>query len=139
LVLPLQFGYASLLGDVFQLTLGHLKFRLEAESVKFPVGHGGVVVRLRGVVWQRLIGRRGRRVPLNKPETNRIVRNKGKSQTSNEEKMAIIASDANWRGSLPPRRRRGACCCSPPLVLGDALVIGKKSLRLAKILRLKAW
>jgi hypothetical protein len=79
LVLPLQFGYASLLGDVFQLALGHLKFRLEAESVKFPVGHGGVVVRLRGVVRQRLIGRRGRRVPLNKLETNGIVRNEGKS------------------------------------------------------------
>jgi hypothetical protein len=44
LVHPLQFGYASLLGDVFQLVLGHLKFRHEAESVKFPVGHGGVAV-----------------------------------------------------------------------------------------------
>jgi hypothetical protein len=113
--------------------LGHLKFRLAAESVKFPVGHGGVVVRFRGVVQQRLIGRRGRRVPLDKPETNRIVRNKGKSQASNEEKMAIIAFDGNWRGSLPPRRRRGACCCSPPLVLGAVLVIGRKSLRLVKI------
>jgi hypothetical protein len=39
---------------------------------------------------------------LNKPETNRIIRNKGKFQTSNEEKMAIITSDAIWRGSLPP-------------------------------------
>jgi hypothetical protein len=64
---------------------------------------------------------------LNKPETNRIVRNKGKSQTSNEEKMAIIASDANWRGSLLPRWRRGVCCCFPPLVFGAALVIGKKA------------
>jgi hypothetical protein len=52
---------------------------------------------------------------------------------SNEEKMAIIASDANWRGSLLTRRRRNACCCSPPLVFGAALAIGKKSLRLAKI------
>jgi hypothetical protein len=24
--------------------LGHLELRLEAESIKFPVGHGGVVV-----------------------------------------------------------------------------------------------
>jgi hypothetical protein len=24
--------------------LGHLEFRLEAESIKFPVGHGGVAV-----------------------------------------------------------------------------------------------
>jgi hypothetical protein len=65
-----------------------------------------------------LIGRRRGRVPLNKPETERIVRNKGKSHTSNEEKMAIIASDAHWRDSLPPRRRRGACCCCPPWFLG---------------------
>jgi hypothetical protein len=42
---------------------------------------------------------------LNKPETETIVRNKGKSQTSHEEKMAIIASDAHWRDSLLPRRR----------------------------------
>jgi hypothetical protein len=118
LVLPLQFGYGSLLGDVFQLALDHLKLRLEMESVEFLVGHGGVVVRLRGVVRQRLIGRRRGRVPLNKPETERIFRNKGKSQTTNEEKMAIIPSDANWHGSLPPRRRRGACCCSPPWFLG---------------------
>jgi hypothetical protein len=65
------------------------------ENVKFPVGHGGVVVRLRGVVRQRLIGRRTGRVPLNKPETERIVRNKGKSRTSNEGKLTIIASDAS--------------------------------------------
>jgi hypothetical protein len=44
MVLPLQFGYASLFGDVFQLALGHLQLRLEAESIKFPVGHGVVVV-----------------------------------------------------------------------------------------------
>jgi hypothetical protein len=44
LVLPLQFGYSSLLGDVFQLALGHLEFRLEEESVEFPVGYGGVAV-----------------------------------------------------------------------------------------------
>jgi hypothetical protein len=44
LVLPLQFGYASLFGDVLQLALSHLELRLETESIKFPVGHGGVVV-----------------------------------------------------------------------------------------------
>jgi hypothetical protein len=44
LVLPLQFGYASLFGDIFQLALGHLQLRLEAERIKFPIGHGGVVV-----------------------------------------------------------------------------------------------
>jgi hypothetical protein len=74
---------------------------------------------------------------LNKPETNGIVRNKGKSQTSNEEKMAIIASDANWRGSLPPRRRRGTCCCSQPLVLGAALVIWEEKLEVGEGLKAK--
>jgi hypothetical protein len=74
---------------------------------------------------------------LNKPETNGIVRNKGKSQASNEEKMAIIASDANWRGSLPPRRRHDACCCSPPLVLGAALVIWEEKLEVGEELKAK--
>jgi hypothetical protein len=44
LVFPLQFGYASLFGDVLQLALGHLQLRLEVESIKFPVGNGGVMV-----------------------------------------------------------------------------------------------
>jgi hypothetical protein len=33
-----------------------------------------VTVGLRGVVWKRLIGRRGRRIPLNQPEKEMIVR-----------------------------------------------------------------
>jgi hypothetical protein len=74
---------------------------------------------------------------LNKPKTNRIVRNKWKSQASNEEKMAIIASDANWRGSLPPRRQHDACCCSPPLVLGAALVIWEEKLEVGEDLKAK--
>jgi hypothetical protein len=64
LVLPLQLGYARLLGDVLQLALGRLQLRLEAEGVDLPVGHGGVAVGLRGVVWKGLIGRRRRRIPL---------------------------------------------------------------------------
>jgi hypothetical protein len=44
LVLPLQFDYSSLFGDVLQLTLAYLELRLKAESIKFPVRHGGVVV-----------------------------------------------------------------------------------------------
>jgi hypothetical protein len=37
------------------------------------------VVRLRGVVRQRLIrGRRGGRVPVDEPQTEKIVRNRGK-------------------------------------------------------------
>jgi hypothetical protein len=39
LVLPLKFGDASLLGDILQLTLGHLELRLEAEGVELPIGH----------------------------------------------------------------------------------------------------
>jgi hypothetical protein len=98
LVLILQFGDGGLLGDIFQLTLGHLKLHLEAEGVKFPVGNGGVVVRLRGVVRQRLIGRRRGRVPLNESETERIIRNRGKSKTSHGE---------SWR-SLPLTRAGAA-------------------------------
>jgi hypothetical protein len=72
------------------------------------------VVRLRGVVRQGLAGRRGGRVPLNKPETEVIVRNKGESRTNRKGKLTIITSDGHWRDSLPPRQRRGAgCCCSP--------------------------
>jgi hypothetical protein len=56
LVLPLKFGDASLLGDIFQLALGHLELRLEAEGVELPVGRGRVVVRLRirnrGKIWK---------------------------------------------------------------------------------------
>jgi hypothetical protein len=45
LVFPLEFGYASLFGDILQLALGHLQLRLEAESNKFRLrGNGGVVV-----------------------------------------------------------------------------------------------
>jgi hypothetical protein len=40
LVLPLEFGDSSLLGDILQLVLGHLKLHLEAEGVELPVGHG---------------------------------------------------------------------------------------------------
>jgi hypothetical protein len=76
LVLPLQLGYARLFGDVLQLALGRLQFRLEAESVEFPVGHGGVAVRLQGVVRKGLIGRRRRWIPLNQPEKEMIVKTK---------------------------------------------------------------
>jgi hypothetical protein len=44
LVFPLQFGYASLFGDIFQLALGYLQLCLEAESIKFLVGNEGVMV-----------------------------------------------------------------------------------------------
>jgi hypothetical protein len=56
--------------------LGRLQFRLEVESVEFPVRHGGVAVRLRGVVWKGLTGRCRRRIPLNQPEKGMIVKRK---------------------------------------------------------------
>jgi hypothetical protein len=44
------------------------------------VARGGVVVQLRGVVWQGWIrGRRRGRIPLDEPETEGIVRNRKKS------------------------------------------------------------
>jgi hypothetical protein len=45
------------------------------------------VVRLRGVVRQGLTGRRRRRVPLNKPKTEMIVRNKRESKTNCKRKV----------------------------------------------------
>jgi hypothetical protein len=59
--------------------LGHLKLRLKAEGVELPIRYMGVVVRLLGVVRQRLIhGRRRGRVPVDEPEIEKIVRNRGK-------------------------------------------------------------
>jgi hypothetical protein len=87
LVLPLKFGDASLLGDIFQLALGHLELRLEAEGVELPVGHEGVVVRLQGVVRQRLIhGRCGGQVPVDEPETEKIVRNREKFRRNHKKR-----------------------------------------------------
>jgi hypothetical protein len=99
LVLPLEFGDASLLGDILQLALGHFELRLEAEGIELPVGHGGVVVRLRRVIQQRLIhGRRGGRIPVDKPETEEVVRNREKSRRNHKRR---------WR-SLPPTRAGAA-------------------------------
>jgi hypothetical protein len=80
MVLPLQLGYARLFGDVLQLALDRLQFHLEAESVKLPIGHGGVAVRLRGVVRIRLIGRRRRWIPLDQPEKGMIVKTRRRSK-----------------------------------------------------------
>jgi hypothetical protein len=49
-MLPFELGDSSLLGNILQLALGFFELCLEAEGVVLPVGHGGVVVRLRGVV-----------------------------------------------------------------------------------------
>jgi hypothetical protein len=87
------------------------------EGIALAVGHGGVVVRLRGVVRQGWIRTRcGRWVPLDEPETKRIVRNRRKSGRNHERKLTITAFDARRRGFLPPRRWRGACCHYPPSV-----------------------
>jgi hypothetical protein len=80
-MLPFKLSDSSLLGNILQLALGFLELRLETESVTLAVGHGGVVVRLRGVVRQgRIRGRRRGRIPLDKPEEAKgIVRNRKKS------------------------------------------------------------
>jgi hypothetical protein len=80
-MLPFELGDSSLLGNILQLALGFFELRLEAEGITLPLGHGGVVVRLRGVVRQgRIRGWRGGRIPLDEPETKRIVRNRKKSR-----------------------------------------------------------
>jgi hypothetical protein len=52
LILPFEFGDAGFLGNFSQLAPGFIMLRLETEGVALAVGHGGVVVRLRGVVRQ---------------------------------------------------------------------------------------
>jgi hypothetical protein len=47
-----------------------------------------------------------------------IVKNKKGIKEIVKEKLTIIASNARWRDSLPPRRRRGACCCCSPCFWG---------------------
>jgi hypothetical protein len=76
-MLPFKLGDSGLLGNIFQLALGFLELRLEAEGVILAVWHRRIVVRLRGVVWQGLVrGRRRGRIPLDEPEeTKGIVRN----------------------------------------------------------------
>jgi hypothetical protein len=79
-MLPFELGDASFLGNLSQLAPGFVTLRLETEGVALAVARGGVVVRIRGVVWQGCIrGRRRGRIPLDKPEAERIVRNRKKS------------------------------------------------------------
>jgi hypothetical protein len=49
-MLPFELSDAGFLGNFSQLTPGLVTLRLETEGVALAVGHGGVVVRLRGVV-----------------------------------------------------------------------------------------
>jgi hypothetical protein len=79
-MLPFELGDASFLGNLSQPTPGFVTLRLETEGVVLAVARGGVVVRLRGVVQQGWIrGRRRGRIPLDEPETKRIVKNRKKS------------------------------------------------------------
>jgi hypothetical protein len=80
-MLPFELGDVGFLGNIFQLAPGFVALRLETEGVTLVVARGGVVVRLRGVVWQGWIcGRRRGRIPLDEPEkTKGIVRNRKKS------------------------------------------------------------
>jgi hypothetical protein len=79
-MLPFELGDASFLGNFSKLTPGFVTLRLEAEGVALALARRGVVVRLRGVVWKSWVrGRCGGRIPLDEPETKRIVRNGEKS------------------------------------------------------------
>jgi hypothetical protein len=79
-MLPFELSDASFLGNLYQLAPGFVTLRLEAEGVALAVARGGVVVRLRGVVRQGWIsGRRRGQIPLDEPETKRIIRNRKKS------------------------------------------------------------
>jgi hypothetical protein len=83
-MLPFELSDAGFLGNIFQLAPGFVALRLETEGIALVVARGGVVVRLRGVVWQGWIrGRRRSRIPLDEAEnTKRIVRNRKKSRES---------------------------------------------------------
>jgi hypothetical protein len=81
LILPFEFSDAGFLGNFSHFTSGFITLRLETEGVTLTVGHGGVVVRLRGVVRQgRIRGRRRGWIPLDEPETKKVVRNRKKSR-----------------------------------------------------------
>jgi hypothetical protein len=59
--------------------------RLEVKGIALIVGHQGIVIRPRGVVRQgRVRGRRRGLIPLDKPETKKIVRNIRKSGRNHE-------------------------------------------------------
>jgi hypothetical protein len=132
LVFPLQFGFANLFGDIFQLALGHLQLRLEAEGVELSVGHGGVMVGLQGVARQGLTGRRRGWIPLNQPETKMIVKNKRGSKMNRRKGI----DDHCLRRALArlPSASSAAQCrlLLHAMLLGFALV-GEEDLRLARI------
>jgi hypothetical protein len=83
---PFELSDADFLGNLSQFALGLVALRLETEGVALVVERGGVVVRLRGVVWQGWIrGWRRGRIPLDEPEkTKGIVRNRMKSGKNRE-------------------------------------------------------
>jgi hypothetical protein len=51
-MLPLELSDAGFLGNLSQLAPGFVALCLETEGVALVVARGGVVVRLRGVVWR---------------------------------------------------------------------------------------
>jgi hypothetical protein len=79
-MLPFELGDASFLGNFSQLAPGFVTLRFETEGVALAVARRGVLVRLRGVVWQSWIRcRRRGRVLLDEPEKiKEIVRNRKK-------------------------------------------------------------
>jgi hypothetical protein len=109
LILPFELSDTGFLGNLSQLAPGFVTLRLEMEVVALAVGHGGVVVQLRRVVWQGWIGRRRGRFHWMSLEQKRIIRNRNKIWKESQRELTITTSDESRRGFLPPRRWRGAC------------------------------
>jgi hypothetical protein len=83
-----------------------------------------------------LIGRRKRQVPLNKPETERIIRNKGNLRQDMKKVGDLCLRRALARlPSASSAARR--LLLLPATVLGTALVIGKRKLEVGKDLKAK--
>jgi hypothetical protein len=94
------------------------------------------VIRLRGVIRQGLTGRRRRWIPLNKPETEVIVRNKRGSKMNRKGKI----DDYYLRRALP--RLPSASSAARRLLLLLAMIlrfalIGKRKPEVGKDLRTK--
>jgi hypothetical protein len=83
---PFELGDAGFLGNLSQLASRFVALCLETEGVALVMARGGVVVRLRGVVWQGWIrGRRLGRIPLDEPERIKgIIRNRRKFEKNRE-------------------------------------------------------
>jgi hypothetical protein len=86
-MLPFELSDASFLRNLSQLAPGFVTLCLETEGIALVVARGGVVVRLRGVIWQSWIrGRRRGRIPLNELEKIMGIVKDGKKSRENRKR-----------------------------------------------------